>query len=176
MSWKTSPKFRGWYRAENEIPSQCHRSAPGSRFKYNQKLDYAGRNIVLRRLGFEDYRTYLASELWADIRRRALSKSRRCYCCRRKKKATQVHHLFYTEENLSGHVLRGLKPLCAVCHQAIEFSRSGKKLDPRRVYAKLQRLRRSKTWPRKVIKMAQQHARNQQKVRRQVADAVARDR
>lgn len=74
---------------------------------------------VLKSLGFESYKDYLASPLWRSIRAKKLRISGKCYFCR--SRASQVHHVHYTRRNLSGKSLKGLHSLCGHCHHEIEF-------------------------------------------------------
>src|SRR5258708_4747187 len=57
------------------------------------------RESILRRMGYGDYETYLISPLWQRTRRRILKRDNRA-CVRCSEKATQVHHLVYTERAL----------------------------------------------------------------------------
>ena len=65
-------------------------------------------------LGFKSYKAYLASDLWASIRKRQLSRAPRCHCG---EKATQVHHQNYTWRNINGFDLEGLFSICYACHK-----------------------------------------------------------
>lgn len=87
---------------------------------------YQDRNVMLSVLKFESYQEYGASDLWASIRQRVFIKSGKiCDCCGRG--AIQVHHVYYTIDNLSGNSLDGLVPICCTCHSFVEFM-DGKKL------------------------------------------------
>jgi hypothetical protein len=87
---------------------------------------YRGRDRILRELGFEAYADYLASELWATIRKRVLGKEK--WTCKRcGRKGTQVHHIQYTKENLSGRSLSRMVCLCAHCHEKSERLPDGTK-------------------------------------------------
>ncbi len=86
---------------------------------------YAGRNVWLRLIGFNDYREYLASDLWKRIRAKVFAvKGRACYLCGNT--ATQVHHMRYNKRGLLGEKIRHLHPICGNCHERIEFT-EGKK-------------------------------------------------
>lgn len=82
---------------------------------------------ILRRLGFGSYKEYLASDLWASIRKRVLTagkgKCRACGCT-----AQCVHHKKYGMAEMSGKDISYLVPLCHKCHSEIEFD-SGLKAD-----------------------------------------------
>lgn len=102
----------------------------------DRKLSYGARNALLRRWGYPSYGAYLASELWASIRERALAKwGRACWCCGRDDAPVQVHHLSYTKGNLSGRHIRGLRPVCAGCHVEVEFVEIGGRRVKRRAEA-----------------------------------------
>jgi hypothetical protein len=82
------------------------------------------RSYVLKALGFNDYHEYLRSDTWRAIRRRVLPS--KCYmeCGAR---ASEVHHKFYSEANLTGESIDGLYPLCAKCHERVEFANGEKR-------------------------------------------------
>lgn len=87
---------------------------------------YNGRLKSLLELGFSSYEEYLASELWAGIRRRVLDRDKGvCRLC--KGPANQVHHLWYGYSDLIGKKLSNLKSICNDCHQDVEFE-DGKKV------------------------------------------------
>lgn len=106
---------------------------------------YTRRNEILARMGYPTYAAYLASPLWARVRRAFfndvewgfLGGDRPCYSCGAH--ATQVHHGRYTKKNLTGESLRHLYALCRRCHEACEFSDNGEKLSP---YDSVRRLRK----------------------------------
>jgi 5-methylcytosine-specific restriction endonuclease McrA len=124
-------------------------------------LSYAERQEFLHRLSFADYRAYLRSELWSSIRGRVFARrGRRCWICHRKGKATQVHHLHYTADNLSGASTSGMRPVCAICHHEIEVDEDGRKRTAKATRRQTQRLRKSRGWRRKVRKLAAALARS----------------
>lgn len=97
---------------------------------------YDARDGVLRSMGFRDYRDYLASPLWREIRARVLRKRPECRLCGGT--ATQVHHTKYLKGDLYGTRLDNLIPLCGGCHRRIEFrDRDGLKLNTKQATAKL---------------------------------------
>lgn len=88
------------------------------------------RGEILEELGYDCYRDYLKSDLWTEIRDRVLKESNyECICCDNKSIGNadgetlvmQVHHMVYTEDNLSGNSLYGLVAICLVCHMKAEF-------------------------------------------------------
>lgn len=99
-----------------------HRTTPRSKQRYRgaaESTSYTQRNRLLREMGFESYKHYLQSPLWAAIRSRVLTRDdRRCRAC--DARASQVHHNKYTEGTLTGRDLHHLFSLCADCHNAIE--------------------------------------------------------
>jgi len=78
------------------------------------------RETILKRLGYGSYETYLFSPLWRRTRRRILKRDNHG-CVRCSEKATQVHHLAYTELVLKGEDDSQLVSVCAECHDRIEF-------------------------------------------------------
>lgn len=81
---------------------------------------YASRAVVLKKLGFDNYKSYLQSPLWSSIRERVFaSKGRRCCLCF--KPGNQVHHIRYDERTMRGESLKKLRVLCGDCHLGIEF-------------------------------------------------------
>jgi hypothetical protein len=78
------------------------------------------RETILARLGYGDYESYLAGPLWQKIRRRVL-KHDGSICARCGDRATQVHHLAYTEAVLKGEDDSQLVSVCKPCHEKVEF-------------------------------------------------------
>jgi 5-methylcytosine-specific restriction endonuclease McrA len=102
---------------------------------------YTRRNEILARMGFRSYAAYLASPLWARVRRAFLDYAGLpCWSCGAF--ATQVHHGRYTKKNLTGESFHHLYALCRRCHEACEFSDDGEKLSPRDSVVRLKRTRR----------------------------------
>jgi hypothetical protein len=65
-----------------------------------------------------DYREYLASRLWRDIRKQVLETAHHeCAGCA--DRATEVHHRDYRPRVLSGEDLSPLVALCRACHEMI---------------------------------------------------------
>lgn len=100
-------------------------------------MSYQHRNEILARMGFPDYQSYLASDLWAGIRKRVLEGNGRL-CCACHGKANQVHHSVYDERNLSGASLSFMHAICDPCHRKIEFDGRGKIMDMKAVNNRLQ--------------------------------------
>ena len=86
---------------------------------------YKARDTLLATLGYDSYSEYLSSPLWKRIREEVMRKNGRCAICR--KEARVVHHIRYTEYNLSGKTNGYLRPLCHSCHRNVEFTSKGKK-------------------------------------------------
>ena len=95
-------------------------------------IQYGERNKIIYKLGFASYTDYLRSDLWKEVRGRVLKRRYGCKIC--PKIANQVHHIYYTYENLSGKSLNGLWSLCAECHVACEFNSNNEKLSPEESY------------------------------------------
>lgn len=91
--------------------------------------EYAKRNSLLKKMGYASYGDYLASELWASIRRRAYEKGRRCHLCLTGTGEIHLHHTSYALNVLNGQDITSLVPLCAKCHNRIEFGPNNIKRD-----------------------------------------------
>lgn len=127
-SWRKSQKRRS-HRDGYGFPFLIPRGWRGIRPGWE---DYDVRDALLGDLGFADYRSYLRSPLWAEIRHRCLGRSRyRCTLCWRSQ-ASQVHHVAYTQANLSGASQELLMPVCRPCHKRVEFF-GGRKRAPQDV-------------------------------------------
>lgn len=81
---------------------------------------YGIRDGSLRKLGFPDYPSYLASPRWSRIRGRVFALDEgRCRLCLGT--ATEIHHTSYDRHTMKGRTLRHLHSLCRSCHQKVEF-------------------------------------------------------
>jgi hypothetical protein len=88
--------------------------------------EYQKRDVVLKRLGFPSYWSYLMSDLWSTIRTRVLVlKGTECRCCLNR--ASEIHHTSYSREVLVGMDLEPLIPLCKSCHYKVEFDSRDRK-------------------------------------------------
>jgi hypothetical protein len=81
---------------------------------------YRRRAKNLKKLGFQNYREYLASEMWASIRARIFAYHGRS-CKRCGGFATQIHHKEYTMKAMTGENRGLLVPLCGPCHEFCEW-------------------------------------------------------
>ena len=87
--------------------------------KWDEKFD---RDTILYDIGFKNYDSYIASDLWRkDIRPKVKKKYEGvCQSCKIKMQGngvTQVvHHRKYTEANMSGESLDDLMLVCKKCH------------------------------------------------------------
>jgi hypothetical protein len=104
--------------------------------------EYAKRNDILFELGFKNYRQYLRTSLWKEIRARKIALDPNCYGCGRP--VEQVHHGRYHKENLTGINLKDLYSICRRCHKYCEFTRKGYKRDPIRATEVLVHIRRTR--------------------------------
>ena len=107
-------------------------SKPFTRVRVSYNGGYWKLGHSLERLGFSTYQEYLSSPLWNAIRREILYRDQsECLSlyCRRLTKIIQVHHLDYSLETLKGEQPWELVSLCKHCHELVEFSASGKKLN-----------------------------------------------
>ena len=104
---------------------------------------YTERNEILKALGFRDYKMYLRSPLWKEIRQRKISINPECYGCGRGDSGIilQVHHSEYTLLNLSGKSLDGLFTVCSRCHHFAEVTIDGYKRNPEEATAILELIR-----------------------------------
>lgn len=94
-----------------------------------QMKAYRQRDRMIRRIGFQTYRDYLASPLWAEIRHCVLAANPDCIACG--EKATQVHHGKYHPANLSGVSMKDLYAVCRDCHVRCEYAPLGGKRTPK---------------------------------------------
>lgn len=86
---------------------------------------YQTRTENLKKLGFDSYKEYLASDLWRTIRQSVMDRDKCCRTCR--KPAYTAHHVTYSLEVLKGEDLSQLISTCKGCHYDCEFE-DGKKL------------------------------------------------
>lgn len=87
---------------------------------------YERRAISLRQLGYADYKEYLASQRWANIRRRVMRRARgMCEACQQCP-ATEVHHRSYCIAAMKGRAITYLVACCRDCHEKAEFDRDRK--------------------------------------------------
>jgi hypothetical protein len=108
---------------------ECKRELP--RLKKHQR-----RAVFLLALGFTSYKAYLASNLWKDIRAKAMEDAGG-KCARCGNDADQVHHTEYSFEALRGDCPKSLVALCRGCHKFIEFHPDGRKARQGTANAKL---------------------------------------
>ena len=87
-----------------------------------------------------NYKAYLNSNKWKDIRANKLFHNPRCYICRARKNL-HVHHLHY--ENLGNETTHDLKVLCKSCHKKVHFKKNGSKVKMSRT---IKRLKQMKHW------------------------------
>jgi hypothetical protein len=99
------------------------------------KIAYWVRNEALRKLGFRDYKHYLASPLWAAIREYVLRLAKKCSFCQ--STPTEVHHDAYHIEVLLGEDTRYLYAVCSDCHRYGEYLPGGAKASPRQATARM---------------------------------------
>lgn len=87
---------------------------------------YEDRELNLKLLGFNTYKSYLESDIWRTIKKRAFIKHGvQCRLCFRV--ATNMHHLLYDRATLRGETLDNLVPLCPTCHKKVELDDNGVK-------------------------------------------------
>lgn len=134
----------------------------------NNKFNtYARLDESLADLGFADYAAYLASPLWAAIRKKVLSGSAGlCGGCGAEK-PTQVHHRNYSLPVMKGERNEKLVPVCRGCHQKIEF-KGERKLSLNEANSRLDRMRKDanravRVSPPGATKKARKRAKNRRK-------------
>lgn len=87
------------------------------------------RNEILASAGFKTYKEYLRSDIWKNIRSRAIELlgDKCCFC---QSKSDVVHHTSYEEGNLikvdSKCIMKTLVPLCHDCHHNAHYRKNGK--------------------------------------------------
>ncbi len=123
--------IRGSVKGWASLRAKKHKP-PKERMKCYQQRD--DRLLVM---GYSEYKNYLASDAWREIRERRLAKCPQCTLC--DAPATQVHHLDYTYETLFGRQDFRLAQLCRACHRTIEFD-GERKLTVREATGKLYKL------------------------------------
>ncbi len=110
------------------------------------KPTYALRNALIVQLGFNTYKEYLSSQLWAEIRDAVFARDGgSCNLCG--ERAEVVHHTDYSKATMLGNNFDGLAALCHHCHHKVEVVRDGKKrtlLQARGVYYALLRKKEKK--------------------------------
>lgn len=89
---------------------------------------YIVRNRELASMGYATYADYLASPLWATIRKRVFARSNACEFCG--DRATQVHHSSYHRSVLDRSNLTQLHAVCRECHLYGEYGDAGAKMFP----------------------------------------------
>ena len=106
---------------------------------------YTSRDKILRDLGFDNYKAYLNSFLWREIRTKVrLQKGSSCFVCG--DYATDTHHNRYAKADLTGETINNIIPVCRKCHNDAEH-RNGKKNTLRRAKKKLDAMRREANKP-----------------------------
>lgn len=128
---------------------------------------YGSRRKLLLELGYESYEAYLASSLWQGIRTQVLAAGK-CYGCGAK--PNQVHHRSYSRKALTGRRIDSLVPVCARCHERIEF-KNGIKVSPQEANEALEAIRANRPIPAARPERAQKPLTKKQKKRREIAEA-----
>ena len=105
--------------------------------------EYAERNLLLKQIGYTDYKSYLRSKLWKEIRERQLAKESTCYGCSKSTEFAQiqVHHGAYHHDNLTGRTLMDLYTVCSRCHRFSEITKRGRKRNPTQATQVLKKIR-----------------------------------
>lgn len=93
--------------------------------KHKHAMRYATRDALLRSFGYRNYKEYLKSDEWREIRSRVFEQYQDCICC--ESKAEVAHHLRYDSSTILGLHIFHLAPLCHDCHRKIEILDDGDK-------------------------------------------------
>ncbi len=89
-------------------------------------LNRKERGVVLKSMGFANYKEYLNSPLWEEIRSKKIRGKAKCANCESQENL-QVHHNVYTEATLKGVSQYGLVVLCEDCHHNEHFTPKGRR-------------------------------------------------
>ncbi len=90
---------------------------------------YEVRSESLRQMGIPDYRAYLRTQFWKDVRERVMVRCKGlCEACGGR--ATEVHHRSYVLAVMLGERIDLLVACCRGCHEEAEFD-AGRKVRPR---------------------------------------------
>lgn len=101
-------------------------------------------------LGVNNYKSYLKSNLWNEIRDRCLEP--RCEICSRV--ANHLHHMDYDIETLKGEKPWNLVSLCKRCHENVHLDDNGKKLPLWKCFKKTREiLNESETWTERIERL-----------------------
>lgn len=127
---RSRPEIGLWYRKRQQLKKLgvklAKRKPPQNLSPLEEADYYAGRDSILKKMGYSSYKEYLKSDLWKDIRARCMRINHgACSVC--SNMATNIHHNRYTLETLDGVSLKELFPLCRPCHEKIEFKDDGTK-------------------------------------------------
>jgi 5-methylcytosine-specific restriction endonuclease McrA len=78
------------------------------------------RDKIIKSLGHADYKDYLQSERWLNIRERVLARDKiKCRSCGAM--GMQAHHISYDEDTMLGKNIDKIVCLCRDCHRSTEF-------------------------------------------------------
>jgi hypothetical protein len=106
-------------------------------------MNWEDQKRVLKEMGYNNYREYLAGIVWAKIREKVMELHKnRCTVCSRK--STVIHHREYNENVLRGIDITSLEPLCWECHRRIEYDEYGNKNELSHANRKLDWFKRNK--------------------------------
>ena len=127
----------------NEVTNKRRRYCNSCSAKRKDRLgdSYTSRNLILKKLGFENYSDYLKSDLWKSIRKKVYSQ-KGDQCCLCENKATELHHHRYAKDDLTGKRTKNIKPICHECHEKIEFE-NGTKNSVMKVKQKFNQLKKN---------------------------------
>ena len=81
------------------------------------------RDHLLTKMGYCDYKNYINSPLWKNIRHAVFVHQKVCFFCGGQGRA--VHHKIYTENNLKRYNPKQHILLCLLCHELIHTNDDG---------------------------------------------------
>ncbi len=95
------------------------------------------RETSLEKIGFDDYESYLASRLYAGIRKRIFGRANGICeaCCERK--AVNIHHWSYSVATLLGKKPEHLEAVCRECHEKFHMDVPSPKHVVKRLFRQL---------------------------------------
>lgn len=121
-------------REKKDRQAETRREARQRR-RTERRLEAAGKRIGETKTRAAEYKDYLQSPQWQQIRAEVIQRDDgKCKACGRT--ATQVHHRKYDKRTMNGETLKWLVALCGGCHSRIHF-KDGVKLKRRQVEAEL---------------------------------------
>lgn len=102
--------------------------------KADRKQTYSTRLKILSKAGFPTYEEFLKSEVWRAMRINRTEKYRNasacCFC--NLDSHVILHHAFYGKNNIQKGKMKGILPVCDICHLGIHTIEKLYNIDPYR--------------------------------------------